>query len=554
MLMINNKSRIFILWVTAMIATIGLTGCVKAEISVDVKQNGSGTLSMAIGVTQQAKALASNQGSDPIQEMKKAFAERTGEAQDVKVTTWIDGDYEWAKAEKEFANLDEINNVFTENKAFNKFFLARNRSLFRDEFIIDAEFAPLDGGSAAGNDFGVDPSTVFQLSFSLRLPGQIIETNGLRDKNDPNRIVWDVESKQAVSIKARSMSWNWINIFIIAGLFLLFGVVALGGVGYFVYARSKKNKKVEPVEVEPPKQQAPPLIAEPKKSPANKQLYTLAVVIIFSCSGLLFAARAYQTSQATRSTSTPTPEKISTGANSVVFSTHTAEPSDTLRPTSTITDTATSPPSETPTITVEPATQTAIAVNQVARPLLKNDFSNSTNGWGTGTDADSAIEYANNALQMIVYTKNYFVWSTPDDQDYQNVHMEVTVINNNTDSTTAFGLMCHQQVTDSGYYFAITPAGEYAIAISTLAQQSDVFLTNNDEWAPSDLITKNASSYRVGADCGNGNLTLYVDGQQIASVSDSTYTSGGVALFTWSGENATTTNVSFDDFLMTELQ
>jgi hypothetical protein len=113
--------------------------------------------------------------------------------------------------------------------------------------------------------------------------------------------------------------------------------------------------------------------------------------------------------------------------------------------------------------------------------------------------------------------------------------------------------MCHQQVTDSGYYFAITPAGEYAIAISTLAQQSDVFLTNNDKWAPSDLITKNASSYRVGADCGNGTLTLYVDGQQIASVSDSSYTNGGVAVFAWSGEEATTTNVSFDDFEMREL-
>jgi len=48
-------------------------------------------------------------------------------------------------------------------------------------------------------------------------------------------------------------------------------------------------------------------------------------------------------------------------------------------------------------------------------------------------------------------------------------------------------------------------------------------------------------------------LTLYVDGQQIVSVSDATYSNGGVALFTWSGEEATTTNVSFDDFLMIEL-
>ena len=184
--------------------------------------------------------------------------------------------------------------------------------------------------------------------------------------------------------------------------------------------------------------------------------------------------------------------------------------------------------------------------------LLIDDFSSAQ--WGTGTDADSSVEYASEALQFIVFTKNYFVWSTPDDQDYQNVHMEVTVINNDTDETTAFGVMCNQQagVDNSFYYFAMTPAGQYAIAKAE-AGQTDVFLTNNDEWASSDLITKNASSYRVGADCSNGNLTLYVDGQQITSISDSTYTGGGVAVFAWSGEEAASANVSFDDFAMTEL-
>jgi hypothetical protein len=182
---------------------------------------------------------------------------------------------------------------------------------------------------------------------------------------------------------------------------------------------------------------------------------------------------------------------------------------------------------------------------------MSDDFSDPQ--WGTGTDPDSSVEYANQALQFIIFTKNYFVWSTPDDQDYENVHMEVTVINNNTDPATAFGLICRQQVTDTGYYFAITPAGQYAIAIMTLTQ-SDVFLTNNDEWASSTLIADSASSYRVGADCGDGRLTLYVDGQQVDSVSDSTYTSGGVAVFGWSGEEATSTDVSFDDFEMRELR
>lgn len=183
--------------------------------------------------------------------------------------------------------------------------------------------------------------------------------------------------------------------------------------------------------------------------------------------------------------------------------------------------------------------------------VLSDDFSSPK--WGTGTDTNSSVEYTNGALQMIVYTPKYFVWSTPNDQDYQNTHMEVTVTNNGTDPGSAFGIMCHQQEgTYNFYYVAIRPAGQYAIA-KAVAGQHDQFLTNNDQWASSDLIAKDAASYHVGADCGNGTLTLYVDGQQIDSVSDASYVSGGVALFTWSGEAETNTDVSFDDFLMTEL-
>ena len=184
--------------------------------------------------------------------------------------------------------------------------------------------------------------------------------------------------------------------------------------------------------------------------------------------------------------------------------------------------------------------------------LLDDDFS--TTRWGVGTDADSSVEYANEALQMIIYKQNWFVWSTPNDQDYDNIHMEVTAFNHGTDPTTAFGIMCHQQVIDdSFYYFAITPAGQYAIAEASLAA-NDIFLTNEDQWEYSDAITANAESYRIGVDCGDNTLALYVDGQLVDSVSDDTYTSGGVALFVWSGEEVSSADVSFDDFLMTELQ
>jgi hypothetical protein len=181
--------------------------------------------------------------------------------------------------------------------------------------------------------------------------------------------------------------------------------------------------------------------------------------------------------------------------------------------------------------------------------LLSDDFSSIK--WGTGTDADSSVEFLNESLHMVVYTENFFVWSKPSDDVYENVHMEVTVLNNGTDLTTAFGLICNL-TDDNFYYFGITPAGQYAIALASEGEV-DVFLTNDDTWGDSDLISVNADSYRVGADCGKGILNLYVDGQVVATALNDAYLKGQVGVFTWSDVDAVTTDISFDDFVMTAL-
>jgi serine/threonine protein kinase len=202
------------------------------------------------------------------------------------------------------------------------------------------------------------------------------------------------------------------------------------------------------------------------------------------------------------------------------------------------------PPTETPIPTSVPASTSDI--------LLQDDFS--SEDWGTLNEADNIVKYDGEALRMQIFKKNWFVWSTPNGKTYQNVHMEITATNNDGESTTAFGIMCYQQETTSDYYYlAMTPAGEYAIALAADGA-SDVFLTNDNQWAASDLINKNRTFYRVAADCGNGTLTLYVDGKQIASVSDSTYTSGGVGAFAWSGEDVSTADVTFDDFVIKALK
>jgi len=187
--------------------------------------------------------------------------------------------------------------------------------------------------------------------------------------------------------------------------------------------------------------------------------------------------------------------------------------------------------------------------------LLEDDFDGGSTEWGVGTDADSSVEYNDGGLQMQIFTDNYIVWSTPNAEPYdQAIHIEVTVKNNGSDDLSAFGIICNkQEFTDTFYYFAISPNGEYVIADRSLASGS-IILTNDGEWVASDLIAKNADSYRLGADCGNGTLTLYVDGQQIDSVTDSAYTSGAVGLLLWSADQIQTVDVIFDDFVVTKLK
>ncbi|HJQ15110.1 MAG TPA: serine/threonine-protein kinase [Anaerolineales bacterium] len=206
-----------------------------------------------------------------------------------------------------------------------------------------------------------------------------------------------------------------------------------------------------------------------------------------------------------------------------------------------------------PPRTSVPQPTVTVPVINTGEILLEDDFSDDSI-WGTINDTESTVGYENNTLNMRIFRENWVIWTTPNDENYRNVHMEVTVTKNDSDPTTAFGFICAQQPKDwSFYYLAATPAGQYAI-IKATDGESDVILTGDGSWEFSDSITENMASYRVSADCGNGRLTLYVDGQQIASVTDSTYGTGRVGLFAWSGDKTSSANVNFDDFLLTSLE
>jgi WD40 repeat protein len=182
--------------------------------------------------------------------------------------------------------------------------------------------------------------------------------------------------------------------------------------------------------------------------------------------------------------------------------------------------------------------------------LFEDDFTDPTR-WETFTNSDRSAEYDGETLRMQIFQKKFFDWSMPSEVFNDNIHTEVTITHNDSNVNTSFGIMCFLQPDQSSFYYAVMdPGGFYAIARAT-NNANDIFLSGNGSWATSNLIEQNKSSYRVGLDCGNGAITLYVDGTEIDSVSDSAYTNGDIGLVSWSGETAS--DVSFDDIIVTKI-
>jgi hypothetical protein len=188
-------------------------------------------------------------------------------------------------------------------------------------------------------------------------------------------------------------------------------------------------------------------------------------------------------------------------------------------------------------------------------PLFQDDFSNSDSGWEPDSTPDYTIDYADGGLRIKNWTGDTIAWSNLGEQVYENIHLEVTVKDDIRDDGYGFGFICNQQGKQNDfYYLLISGSGEYVIGRAKSGSVTHL-IGDGQNWPVTDLFTKHAPSYRLGADCGHGALTLYSDGKKIDSVEDTTYTEGRIGLVLWSGEGASGAGpILFDDFVMTALR
>ncbi|MBT3322304.1 MAG: hypothetical protein HN392_08475 [Anaerolineae bacterium] len=181
--------------------------------------------------------------------------------------------------------------------------------------------------------------------------------------------------------------------------------------------------------------------------------------------------------------------------------------------------------------------------------LFQDDFSDSSSGWDSADWEDGLTDYNNGVYRMLVKIPSYDVWANPDKHFVGDISVEVDSIKVGGEDDNNFGLICRYSGTadaPSFYFFNISSDG-YAV-IGKVTEGSQEYISS-EQMQPTDAIKQGNASNHLRAECLGNWQTLYVNGQEVATASDTAFISGNVGLMAGTFDVAGT-EINFDNFLV----
>ncbi len=208
---------------------------------------------------------------------------------------------------------------------------------------------------------------------------------------------------------------------------------------------------------------------------------------------------------------------------------------------------ATQPPTTAPA--TQPPATVAPQSNGGAKSgsiLFHDDFSNPSSGWDQSTVTDGSTDYANGGYRILVNTVNLSMFANPGQTLQNDVRIEVDASKSAGPDANGFGVICRYNDQNNFYKFIVTSDG-YA-GISKLIDGNLTVISSADgKLQTVNNINKGAASNHIRADCIGSTLTLYVNGNQVATASDSSLSGGDTGLFAQTYDTAGV-DILFHDF------
>jgi len=202
------------------------------------------------------------------------------------------------------------------------------------------------------------------------------------------------------------------------------------------------------------------------------------------------------------------------------------------------------PPTPSPgaeTVTPVPATPVPTVVATAASPasspsphtqvsegtLLVEDFGDPSGGWETEASQECDLEYLEGEYRIAVHVPDLSVWGgPPDTYEFADFSFEADARYVSGPDDGDFGLVARSRGDSDFYLFAVNSRLS-AYSVQTCQDGSWAELA---EWTDSEAVHPGMQTNHLRVECLGSGMRFYVNGQLLAEVVDSTFTSGSIGL------------------------
>ena len=200
-----------------------------------------------------------------------------------------------------------------------------------------------------------------------------------------------------------------------------------------------------------------------------------------------------------------------------------------------------------------PAAEEPAAQAPASNTLFQDDFSDTNSGWDRADWESGITDYNSGTYRMLVKIPSYDIWANPGRSFDGDIRVEADATKVAGEYDDDYGLICRYSGEPSApnYYYFIISSDGYAVIGKVTAGES-VYISS-EKMNPSDAIRQGMATNHLQADCIGSTLTFYVNGQQVASVSDTSFTAGDVGFIAGTFE-IPSAEFSFDNLVVSRPQ
>jgi len=203
---------------------------------------------------------------------------------------------------------------------------------------------------------------------------------------------------------------------------------------------------------------------------------------------------------------------------------------------------ATLPPSPSPVLPTPEAQPTDTPPSQQGNIVFQDNFADHNSGWEIGDYEAGSVGYEGGAYSVVSLGPTMPMWGVANlFLTDLVIEVDATQVAAGPENNNEYGVGCRIQPDGDGHYLSVSGDGYYSIWLNYGPDWIPLV-----DWAESDAIQQGNATNHILAVCDGPTLSLFVNGQHLATVEDETFSGGDIALTATSYEDATT-KIAFDN-------